>query len=68
MYAFIPANSSKKPAEIEVPIIPPTRAKSSNRALKEAAVPATAIEVITTILDRLLMGGSWDLEGKEEGE
>lgn len=41
---------SRKAAETEVPMIPPTRSNESKRSLKEAAVAATAMEVNITIL------------------
>jgi hypothetical protein len=37
-------------AEIEVPMIPPTRENESNRSEMEEAVAATTIEVTITIL------------------
>lgn len=40
----------RKEAETEVPMIPPTREKVLNLVETAAAVPATAIEIMMTIL------------------
>lgn len=43
----------KKPAETEVPMIPPTRLKAPNLELMAEAVAATTMDATTTMLDRL---------------
>lgn len=40
----------RKEAETEVPIMPPTREKVLNLVEMASAVPATAMEIITTML------------------
>lgn len=43
----------KKPADTDVPIIPPTRLKAPNLELMAEAVAATTMDVTTTMLNRL---------------
>jgi hypothetical protein len=50
MYPFNMPRTIRNVADTEVPTMPPTLEKESKRSLKEAAVAATAIEVMTTIL------------------
>jgi hypothetical protein len=50
MYMFIRPRTMRKEADTEVPMMPPTREKESNRLETAFAVPATAKEVTTTIL------------------
>jgi hypothetical protein len=47
---FIRPRMMRKDADTEVPMMPPTREKESNRLETAFAVPATAKEVTTTIL------------------
>ena len=55
MYAFIRPRRIKNAALTEVPIMPPTVLKLSKREETAAAVAATTIEVMMTILLFLAM-------------
>lgn len=50
MKTFIIPSTIRKVAETLLPIMPPTREKAPNREETAAAVEATTIEVITTML------------------
>lgn len=50
MYMFMIPRMIRKPAETDVPIIPPILLKAPNLELMAEAVAATTIEVTITIL------------------
>lgn len=51
MYAFIRPSRIRKAALTDVPMIPPTVLKLSKRSETAAAVAATTMDVMITILD-----------------
>lgn len=56
------ASRRRKEAEMEVPMMPPTREKVLNLEEMAEAVPATAMEIIMTMLLFFFRGGwraSW---------
>lgn len=52
------ASRRRKEAETEVPMMPPTREKVLNLEEMAEAVPATAMEIIITML-LFFLGGGW---------
>jgi len=68
---FITPKRSRKAAEMELPMIPPTLLKDPNFEDTADAVAATTMEVATTILEeRALVYGGLGVEGEgaEEGK
>lgn len=50
MYMFMMLSNMRKLADTDVPMMPPMWLKPENRSLMAAAVAATAMEVMTTML------------------
>lgn len=60
------ASRRRKEAETEVPMMPPTREKVLNLEEMAEAVPATAMEIIITMLLFFLGGGGEPFGGISE--
>lgn len=60
MYAFIRPSRIRNAALTEVPMIPPTVLKLSKRSETAAAVAATTIDVMITILDWVRLDLIWN--------
>lgn len=60
------ASRRRKEAETEVPMMPPTREKVLNLEEMAEAVPATAMEIIITMLLFFLEGGGEPFGGISE--
>lgn len=60
------ASRRRKEAETEVPMMPPTREKVLNLEEMAEAVPATAMEIIITMLLFFLGGGGEPVGGISE--